>query len=108
MAISGLHTLTDDQYTTLRYWVIRQLENSRPEPYTDSARQHHPTIGIGFNLDDGDVRGSVFEAMRITDDRLIARLEAVIQNQAIRRLSTKEQRDRELQRQLEEAYGQRL
>ena len=106
MAISSLHTLTDEQYAKLRYEVMRQLEGYEPEPYTDSAKERYPTIGIGFNLDVKGVRDNVFEAMGITDIGMRDRLTAVIQSKDYRSLPTAEERAEELQRLLEEAYGE--
>lgn len=61
MAITNLHELTPEEYATLRYAILEQLEGNEPQPYTDSATDHHPTIGIGFNLDVEGVRNAVLK-----------------------------------------------
>jgi hypothetical protein len=59
-----------DQYDLMRFNIIAQLEG-RGKPGTPPGSLYidtkgHPSIGIGFNLDDSDIRDKVFSAMGIT------------------------------------------
>ncbi|MGB7815556.1 MAG: hypothetical protein WBL28_04310, partial [Methylotenera sp.] len=68
----NLHLINDqEQYDLIRFKIIAQSEGrgkpGKPgELYIDSATPGHPTIGIGFNLDDPNVRDIVLAAMGIT------------------------------------------
>jgi hypothetical protein len=53
------------QYADLRFALLSQFESVIPAPYYDDAQTKHPTIGIGFNLDEQPVRAAVFTAMGI-------------------------------------------
>jgi|WetSurMetagenome_2_1015567.scaffolds.fasta_scaffold00965_7 hypothetical protein len=95
MAITDLQTLTESEfYTNLRIFLEVQ-EGNEPAPYYDTAG--HATIGIGFNLDDADVRNDVYTAMGISG-AMAANLDDVLDTQ----YDSKE----ELQAELKKVYGQ--
>lgn len=79
----NLHLInSQDQYDLIRFRIIAQLEG-RGEPekppgtlYIDTAG--HPTIGVGFNLDDPNVRDKVFSIMGITGARRTACIADII------------------------------
>lgn len=53
------HTLSEAAYKTARYDFKKQLEGMELDAYVDSVGK--PTIGVGFNLRDSDVRSAVFD-----------------------------------------------
>jgi GH24 family phage-related lysozyme (muramidase) len=61
--------------------VLRLLEGNILRPYFD--KKGIPTIGIGLNLDDADVRVRVYDAMKIPDE-LRARLDELIRSPSTR------------------------
>ncbi len=50
-------------YQDLRFDLLTRVEDTRTLPYLDSKQI--PTVGVGFNLRDDNVRRRVFEAMKI-------------------------------------------
>ena len=105
MSLANPRTLTLDEYNDLLYRLLSQLEGNRATPYCDTNARHIPTVGIGFNLTDRDVRENVFNAMEFTDKAQRGSLTAVIFDSAIRSLPTATQRNTELQRGLKEILG---
>ena len=65
------HTLAQTEYESLRYQMLRQLEESGIEkllPYVDPIGL--PTVGVGFNLTDRFVRNQVFSTLDIGETGL--------------------------------------
>jgi len=108
MPIQNLHTLTETQFNGLLRRTIGQLEGDEPLAYLDS--NGIPTIGVGFNLSDINVRNNVFLAMGIVtvaaQSAIIAEINAATNNATIRALPDLPARNTELQRRLSVAYGQ--
>ena len=50
-------------YRDLRFDFLKRVEDTRTLPYLDSKQI--PTVGIGFNLRDANVRQEVFKTMKI-------------------------------------------
>ena len=84
MAISNLHPWpgTRQEYEAQRLALIKRFEGSSPAPYYDAADTPHPTIGIGFNLDEPDVRTNVYDAMGIPAAKR-ANLDAILADRSI-------------------------
>lgn len=84
MAINVTTPLNADEFYLRLSKLIGQLEGNEPQPYYDTAvPSPNPTIGIGFNLRNEDVRDSVFREMGITDATKIAALTAIIDDHSI-------------------------
>ena len=66
MAITNTHPV-GASYAELRLALLRQLEFHNTNLYFDTADHAHPTIGIGFNLDDPNVMQRVFAEMHVSD-----------------------------------------
>ena len=85
MAINNTRDL-GASYDTLRLALFRQWEGHHGELIFDTANPPHPTIGIGFNLDDLGVRTRVFDEMEVTFATHRTALEAILQSPTIRAL----------------------
>ena len=72
------HKLSDAEYKALRLEAVAQLEGKEWGVYIDTAKTPKPTIGIGFNLTERDVRNAVIADMGIdpTNDDLTAEQKA--------------------------------
>lgn len=57
-------------YQDLRFGFLKQVEDTRTLPYLDSKQI--PTVGVGFNLRDANVRLEVFNAMKIDVNQISA------------------------------------
>lgn len=66
----NVRQLSQEDYTDQRFTFIEQEEGLRTQVYYDTATPAHPTIGIGFNLDDLGVRNSVYTALGLNDKNL--------------------------------------
>src|SRR5689334_8776144 len=60
-----ISTLNDAEYRQLRYEILCMMEGYELKPYIDSAGLI--TIGVGFNLNDANVRRFVLDYFGIAD-----------------------------------------
>jgi hypothetical protein len=56
-----------DAYVALRLALLKQFEAASTQVYFDTAQRSNPTIGIGLNLNDDEVRNRFFDTMGITN-----------------------------------------
>jgi len=63
MPINISKNLSQAEYENLRYALIAQLEGRKPNPYFDDATPPIITIGIGFNIENRDMRDKVMDEM---------------------------------------------
>ncbi len=63
MPINITGTLTQAEYENLRFALIAQLEGKKPLPYFDNATNPYITIGIGFNIENQQMRNVVMNEM---------------------------------------------
>lgn len=63
--------------------LISQVEGKEYTAYFDTNKEKIPTIGIGFNLRVEKNKNYVFDAMKITDKKIIKNLTTVINNKKI-------------------------
>ncbi|MHA7878629.1 MAG: calcium-binding protein [Saccharospirillum sp.] len=73
------YTTEGINYEALRYDLVKSVEGFKPGVYFDNAGNPQPTIGVGFNLNNGTVSGAVYAALGIVDDTLRDELDITIE-----------------------------
>ncbi|MDY6867570.1 MAG: calcium-binding protein, partial [Chloroflexota bacterium] len=63
------HELSEAEYKALRLAAVAQLEGKKYEVYIDTAKTPKPSIGIGFNLTEVDIRNAVIEDLGVNPER---------------------------------------